>query len=356
MCTNNCSNSSLLSLGQETYIKVSGSSFVAIDGASTLEKLEMGLLRMPYEQYFKTRMFLQPGASNQPVNYANLGDNVTFVAIAAYYDPKSKNEPDNYLTYHFATDTDTEFPMAQLLVLTGNSTNRIPMLYLTNPNTLYPVKIEILCACIDTETSFFNNTSLPTNNNLTISELEFDDIQTHVTGLNIKVINALNQVMLYMNIADIAAIERSGHILIVDDNAIGRIYLDFVSTYNALQALSAISWLLADSSVRTLPQPADNTAPVITFTANVILNASTITLANAPFLGTATKPLLLAHLIDNVTDAIDGSIFLGIGDILIEQGGNYFTSITAVGTYNIIINAKDIAENNAQEVIVLTVI
>lgn len=356
MCTNNCSNSSLLSLGSETYIKVANSNFLAIEGSATLEKLEMGLLKMPYKQYFKTRMFLQPGVSNLPVNYANLGDNVTFVAIAVYYDPKSKNEPDNYITYHFANDPDTEFPIAQLLVLTGNSTNRIPLMYLTNPNTLYPVKVEILCACIDLETSFFNNSSLPNFNNVTISDLEFDDIQTHVTGLNFKVINALNQVMLYMNLADIAAIERSGHILIIDDNAIGRVYFDFVNTYNALQALSAISWLLADPSVRTLPQPADNTAPVITFTANVIANASTITLANAPFLGTATKPLLIAHLIDNVTDAVDGLILIGIANVQIEQGGNYFTQITSVGTYNIIINVNDIAENNAQEVVVLTVI
>lgn len=315
----------------------------------------MALLKMPYKQYFKTRMFLQPGAANQPINFANLGDNVTFFAMSVYYDPKSKIEADNYITYHFETDTDTEFPAAQLLVLTGNSTNRIPQIYVTNPNTLYQVKVEILCACIDLNMAFFNNISLPSNSNITITDLEFDDIQTHVQGLNIKAINALNQVMLYMNLADIAAIERSGHILIIDDNALGRVYFDFVNTYNALQAYSAISWLLEDVVNRTLPQPSDDTPPVITFTANVVLNAASLTLTNAPYLGTVTKSQLITFMINNVTDAVDGLILMGIADIQIEQSGVYFSQITSTGTYNIIINAKDIAENNTQEIVVLTV-
>ena len=351
----NCSNSSLLGT-KETYIKVSNSSFIAVEGSASLEKMEVSLLKCPYKQYFKTRIFLQAGAANQPINYANLGDNVTFLAIAAYYDPKSKIEADNYIMYHFETDPDTKFPIAQMLVLTGNSTNRIPQIYLTNPNPLYPVKVEILCACIDLNMAFFNNMSLPSNNNITITDLEYDDIQTHVQNQNIKVINALNQVMLYLNIVDIAAIERSGHILIVDDNSMGKVYFDFVNTYNALQAFSAISWMLEDPTNRTLPQPTDDTPPVINFTTNVVANAASLTLANAPYLGTVTKPQLISYLIDNVTDARDGLILIGIGDIQIEQSGLYYSQITLTGTYNIIINVKDIAENNAQEIVVLTVV
>ena len=87
MSCNTCSTSTLLGAA-ETYIKVSGTNFIAIEGSSTLEKMELSLLKFPYKQYFKTRIFLQPGASNQPVNFANLGDNVTFFAMAIYYDPK----------------------------------------------------------------------------------------------------------------------------------------------------------------------------------------------------------------------------------------------------------------------------
>jgi hypothetical protein len=355
MCTNSCGNGGLLGAA-DSYIKVSGSNFVAVEGSATLEKLEMGLLKMPFKQYFKTRMFLPLGASNQPINYANLGDNVTFLAIAVYYDTKSKNEADNFITYHLDTDPNTEYPIGQLLVLTGNSANRIPQIYLTNPNTLYPVKIEVLCACIDLTVAFFNNASLPNNNNLTIGDLNFGDIQTHVLAQSIKVINALNQTVLYMTLADIAAIERSGHILIIDDNALGRIYLDFVNTYNALQALSALSYILKDPINRTLPQPADNTAPVITFTANVILNASTVTLSAPPFLGTINKTALINHLIDNVTDAVDGLILLQGSNLDIEQAGIYYSQIITPGVYNIIFNVKDIAENNNQQVIILTVL
>jgi hypothetical protein len=161
--------------------------------------------------------------------------------------------------------------------------------------------------------------------------------------------------MLYLNIVDIAAIERSGHILIVDDNSMGKVYFDFVNTYNALQAFSAISWMLEDPINRTLPQPTDDTPPVVTFTANVIANAASLTLANAPYLGTVTKPQLISYLINNVTDARDGLILIGIGDVQIEQSGLYYSQITLTGTYNIIINVKDIAENNSQEIVVLTV-
>ena len=355
MCTNSCGNNGLLG-SVESYIKVSGSNFVAVEGSTTLEKLEMGLLKMPFKQYFKTRMFLPAGAANQPINYANLGDNVTFLAISVYYDAKSKNEADNFITYHFDTDPNTEYPIGQLLVLTGNSANRIPQIFLTNPNTLYPIKIEVLCACIDLTTAFFNNASLPSNANLTINDLEFDDIQTHVLAQNIKIINALNQTVLYMNLADIAAVERSGHIIIVDDNALGRIYLDFVNTYNAIQALSALSYILKDPNNRTLPQAADNLAPVITFTANVILNAATITLAAAPFLGTITKAALITYMINNVTDVVDGLIILQPSNLEIEQAGTYFMQITTTGVYNIIVNVKDIAENNNQQIIILTVL
>lgn len=353
MCTSSALNPSGLLGAGATYIKATGGGFAAIEGANTLESIDMSLLRMPYVQYFKTRMFLQPGAVNQPVNYANLGNNVTFIALSVYYDAKAKIEENNYILYSFVTDPATTFPVAQELVLTGNSTHRIPEIFLSNPSTLYAVKVEMLVACIDQNQAFFNNTNLPNNANFTISNLEFSDIHTHLINQSIKVLNTAGQPVLYMQIVDIAMIERSGHVLIIDDNAIGRVYLDFVNDYNALQALSALSWLLEVPVTRTLPQVADNTAPVVTFTLNVVANAASATLF--AYSGTITKTNLLTFLLSTIVDNRDGNIIYNPNDIQIEQATIPFSTITTPGVYNIIFNVKDIADNSNLQVIILTV-
>jgi hypothetical protein len=65
-----------------------------------------------------------------------MGDNPTFLSIAARYDPNSKIETDNYVQYSYILMIySRNYYFDQLLILTGNSTHRIPQLYLTNPNT-----------------------------------------------------------------------------------------------------------------------------------------------------------------------------------------------------------------------------
>lgn len=353
MCTSSALNPGGLLGAGATYIKAIGGGFAAIEGPNTLESIDMSLLRMPYVQYFKTRIFLKPGSVNQPVNYANLGDNVTFIALSASYDPKSKIEADNYILYNFITDPTTFFPVAQELVLTGNSTHRIPQLFLSNPSTLYSVKIEMIVACIDQNQAFFNNTNLPNNSNFTVSNLEFDDIQTHLVNQSIKVLNVYDQPVLYQQLNDISLIERSGHVLIIDDNAIGRVYLDFVSDYHALQALSALSWLLENRATRILPQTADNTAPVVTFTGAVVSNIATVLLST--YSGSITKINLLALLVSTIVDNRDGVMIFNSNDIQIQQASVPFASITNTGVYDIIFNIKDIADNSNLQVITLTV-
>ena len=138
------------------YIKVKDGSFVAIEGANIAEKLLLSDLRMPYKQLLKGRVILKAGQEDYLLNHLGLGDNATFLAIKVIYDPKSVIEEDNYLEWRYYTDAVYNNVMAQMLVLTGNSTNRIPQLFITNPNSKYPVTLEVMVAVIDDEFSFFN--------------------------------------------------------------------------------------------------------------------------------------------------------------------------------------------------------
>lgn len=137
------------------YIKVGNGEFVAIDGSNTMEKLGVSGLRMPYEQILKGRITLKPGQDNYLLNHLGLGDNVTFLAIKATYNQKALEE-DNYITYKPFDNVESQSQFAQMMVMTGNSTNRIPQLFLTNPNKNYSVVLEVMLGIIDEETSFFN--------------------------------------------------------------------------------------------------------------------------------------------------------------------------------------------------------
>jgi hypothetical protein len=137
------------------YIKVGNGEFVAIDGSKTMEKLGLSELRIPYKQVLKGRVILKPGQQNYLLNHIGLGDNVTFLAIKPIYDVKALEE-ENYITYKPYNNIDFESHFSPLLVLTGNSKNRIPQLFLTNPNEKYSVSLEVMLAVIDDDTSFFN--------------------------------------------------------------------------------------------------------------------------------------------------------------------------------------------------------
>lgn len=137
------------------YIKVGNGEFVAIDGSNTMERLGVSELRMPYKQILKGRIILKPGEENYFLNHLGLGDNATFLAIKATYNQKALEE-ENYIIYKPYNNIDCQSQFSQMMVLTGNSTSRIPQMFLTNPNEKYSVSLEIMLGIIDDETSFFN--------------------------------------------------------------------------------------------------------------------------------------------------------------------------------------------------------
>lgn len=355
-------------LSSQQHIKFYQGNAIAVEGPNISEKLLLENLRIPYKQILKSRIILKAGESNYLFNFLGLGDNSTFLGIVATYDDQSVEE-DNFVQYYYFSDPSKIYSFGPLLMLSGNSTNRVEQLYLSNPNLDYPVKLDVLVAIIDDEDSFFTGGNAPTvNTSVTFSNLLWEYIVTWIPGETIAILNSANIAQAYINLDDINSFNRQGKIIIIDDASFGSIYLDFVDEYNAIQAMSILNWVLENpnDSISSLPGD-DNEAPVVTFTSNVFLStplppspapspaqltsldgtdfyATTLSLSDNG--GTISKTFLLSYLIDSVLDNRDGVITLSSSNIIItDTVDTLYNFIVANGSYLIKLDLSDIAEN-----------
>ncbi len=354
---------------QSQYIKVNGGDFVAVQGANTFEKLTVSDLRMPYKQLLKSRVILKAGQTNYLLNHLGLGDNATFVAIKAIYDAKSVIEEDNFITWSFYDDLTKSYSMAQMLVLTGNSTNRIKQLYLTNPNTKYPVALEVMVANIDDSYSFFNDTV--NQSGTTFTGLEWTDIKSHIIGQSIKIMDKGTPArpLIYLEIANIETIEKSGSILIIDDASYGTIFLQFLTEFDAYQAHSLFNYVIENPDVNIDTIQVDSADPVLYFynqvgttgdfiafngaTAGPYSTADGLTFSTSISLltyGTASgtlidKQQLIYLLVDTITDNRDGTMSMQPSNLIITSTSSSINSIILPGTYSLTFNFSDIAHN-----------
>ncbi len=366
------------------YIKVGNGEFVAVDGANIVEKLPVGV-RMSYEQVIKGRITLPAGKVGYLLNFMGLGDNATFVALVATYNAKSVHEEDNFITWSFYDDLTKQYSMAQMMVLTGNSSNRIKQLYLNNPNTKYPVILDAMIAVIDDTNSYFND--FVNQSGTSFVNLSYTDIQSHVKGESIVIYdkNDPKRPLVYITLNNINSIELSGLIIIIDDSSHGTIFLQFLTEYDVNQAYSLLNYLLENPSyVIPNPTPADDEKPVVYFnefvkdtTDFILLDgpsvyqgpfdtsmvgtqsgtfSTTISLAVS---GTASgtildKSQLRYLLIDRAGDNRDGVINLTNNNLSLSDYGatNSIDSITASGTYSLTFKLTDLAKNNLDNITV----
>lgn len=370
--------SSLFGQGSQ-YIKISGGDFVAIEGSSTRDKLTVSDLRMPYKQILKSRIILKTGQVNYLLNHLGLGDNATFLAIKAIYDPKSVVEADNYVTYSYYNYPVSNFTFAQLLVLTGNSTNRVPQLYLTNPSTKYPVVLDVMIGVMDDSYSFFNDDINQSGTSFT--GLEYTDIKTFVVGESIVIYdkNSPVRALIYLGLVNINSIEISGNFLIIDDESHGTIFLSFLTEYDALQAHSLLNFVLQNPNIDidNLPIIEDNISPVIYFnstagatgsyivdytgaTAGVPYNtedngftfSTSISLSTYGTSGVIDRDSLIGLLVNYIDDNRDGSMNLMPSNLIISGTTGTTNVIGFVGTYSLQFNFADLAHNDINNVIV----
>lgn len=360
--------------GNNNYIKVGNDSFLAIDGSSILNKLMLSDLRIPYKQVQSSRIILKPGQVNYFLNHMAFGDNLTFLAIKATYDSKSIYEEDNYVNWSYYDDMTKTNVFSHLMVLTGNTTNRIKQMYLTNPNPDYSVTLDLMVAILDDNYSFFNNTL--DQQGTTFVNLDASDIKTHIVGESIVIYDKSDtpRPLIYLTLDTIESINRTGSILSLDDTTLGAVFLHFNTESEAAQAHSLLSYVLSNPSVNinALSPLYDNSSPVIYFYSQVGTNADYILFngssASVPYDTTdgvtfstnitlddyaELNPYVLSQiLIDDIVDNRDGTMSATGSTITIkDNSGQEYDVISATGSYVLEFNVSDLALNNLNDII-----
>lgn len=369
--------------GSNQYIKINNSDFVAIQGSITMERLLMGDIRIPYKQLLKSRIILKEGQVNYLLNHLGLGDNATFLAIKATYNSKSVNKEDNYIVWNYYDNSSQIYPMAEMMVLTGSPTNRIKQIYLTNPNTKYPVLLDVMIAVIDDEYSFYSDTINQIG--MSFTNLELSNIETYVPNDSIVIwdSNVPRSPLAYLTLDTINSISRTGKLLIIDDSSIGRLFLDFLTDSDAIQANSILNLAMdvSDIIIQDLDPRQDLISPIVyfydtvgndpygftisavgstyssgydtsgihgfTFSSQVSLTQSGITSGSYSVI---TKDRLIEILIENVIDPTHGGLTqsMSINDsniVLYDYMSLPLSSIYSVGTYSFEFSISDIAGN-----------
>jgi hypothetical protein len=363
------------------FIKTNGGDFIAVDGSNTRERLILSDLRIPYKQILKSRIILKTGQTNYLLNHLGIGDNATFLCMKAVYDGKSVIEADNYVNWSYYDDLTRVNHFADMMVLTGNSTNRIPQLYLTNPSTKYPVYIDVMVGVIDDNYSIFTDTS--NQSGTTFVNLNYTDIHSHVVGESLVINDKSSPVkpLIYIRLSDINSIERSGQILIIDDSSLGIIFLQFLTNNDTYQAHSLLNYVLQNpnTDIDTLSPVSDSLDPVVYFYSHVGASSSldyiafngatvsvpydtsdgftfstTISLLES---GTASgtvidKPQLINLLISGISDNRDGTMSIIPSNLIITGTAGNIGNILNPGSYSVSFDYSDIAHNYLDGVII----
>ena len=357
------------------YIKFQNSDIVAIDGVNTVERLLAGDVRFPYKQLLKGRIILKAGQVNYLLNHLGLGDNATFLAMKVTYNQASVNEEDNYIVWNYYDDFSRLYAVGPFMLLSGNSSNRIKQMYLTNPNTKYPVILDVMVAIIDDEYSFYTDTINQIG--LSFTNLSINSIETHVPNQSIVIWdnNIPKSPLAYIQLSNINSIERIGKLLIIDDISVGRLFLDFDTEYDAKQVNSLINYVLNNPGViiQNLVPLEDSQCPAIYFyqyvdnnssksfiqknglTASAPFNTGTsssvsftfsATMSLADYSGSITKNQIINSLINYVVDNRDGTMSLTGSNIILYDTSNIVaSSILSTGSYSINFVLEDIAGN-----------
>ena len=360
------------------YIKIYKGSFVGVEGSDIVHTMPINLFS-PYKQLLRASVILKPGQCKFLLNHLGLGDNATFLSILATYDNASRVEADNFVQYSYYTNPNNWYSFAQMLVLTGNSENRIEQLYLSNPNQEYGVKLDILVGVIDDEYNFLNENfdceEIVVNGIIKFINVTCEDILSWSDG-SIVVKDPIGNPQIYIDPYNINTIERNGSEIVIDDRATGTIILVFTGTTHngqeysaeqeAISAYSKLSAVVENSDIVLDNGMCHNTTPpCITFTENVSPMGASFSVVQSTCDGTntvdywceqpiqpvgnMTKPELIPYIVENCNDLIDGDITLGNNEFIINKvdGGSLspIDIITEDGIYYITFVVSDIMGN-----------
>jgi len=357
----------LLLTPTEKLIKPYECSWIVIEGPNMKGKMNLDGLEIRYDSYYLSQLTLNENSSDQPLMYGFLGENITFLLIRAKYMPLDPNwavETEQYIQYYYKDDPGMKRSMGQMLLLTGNSTNRIPQIYLNNPSNKYKVYLEVLMANLP-QSSLTNTQQYAQNitfNGLYWSSIVTDQINfiipTSVGSSEFKILDIAGNPVLIIpyDKIDPRVIRRINSTTIwIGLLTEEKVILNFLSEFNCYQAISRINWVLKDPKNRKLTisdPPIDITYPefiwndVLTGTTTGVTSGVT-TLYLIPSGQTYSAISLKELFLSGITDNRDGEI--SIYDAVVEMNAlnNIVptTGITDIGIYNVIFSVKDLANN-----------
>lgn len=352
----------------EKLIKPYECSFIVIEGPNMKGKLTLEGLEIKYDSFYVSQLVLNPGAKDQPLLYGFLGDNVTFLLVRAKYlpvDPQWAVETEQFIQYYYKDDPGQLRTMSQLLLLTGNSTNRIPQIYFNNTSTKYKVYIEVLMANLP-QSDLTNTIQYAQNSsfsglywNSIVSDVINYSYPTSTGSTELKILDLTGNTLAivpYNNIRTITKINSTTLLIGLDTEE--KIKLEFLSEFNCDQANSRINWVLKSTRYRilTISDPAlDTVAPTYVlndwlttgFTTGITSGVTDVYLYTLPSGNTLTTTNLIDYFLSGITDNRDGEISIYDTQVSIYVLGDIVpsSSITETGTYSIFFEVKDLASN-----------
>ncbi len=346
-------------------IKTNGGDIVTAEASTITERLILSDLKIPYKQVLKSRIILKAGQTNYFLNHLGMGSDATFLAIKAKYDEKSVFETSNYVEWSYYNNLSRINYFSYLMILTGNSTHKVPQLYLTNPNLTYSVCLDVMVASIDDEYSIFTDTMDQTGTSFV--NLNWTDIHSHVVGESIKINDKSTPVrpLVYFTLTNINYIEIDSTVLTIDDASRGSILLKFKTQDDTYQAHSLFNYVLMNDDINIDNDPtasvADREAPIVYYNDIVVQDwgatysgpynssqgitfSATMSLDTFTSSNIITKQNLITSFIDEIHDNRDGYMSMGTQNIIISASVSKST-ITATGSYPITFDFCDIAHN-----------
>ena len=248
---------------------------------------------------------------------------------------------------------------------------------------------------IDNTYNYFNDTV--NQSGLSFTNITYTDIQTFVPDHSIVILDVDGNPLAYVQLTSITSIYRTGLIITINEETLGKIFIEFINTYNVDQGYSMLMYLWNNLgkgiTVNTNPGNiyVDSLPPVVYFYSNVGNTASgyTISLSGAtsspPYntsMGyTFSTTLVLSNygtlvptpdlvmgsssvaisslLINDVVDNYDGVITIDNTNIILKN--EYYSrisSITQTGTYSVSFNIYDYANNgiDPSTIVILSII
>jgi len=350
----------------EKLIKPYECSFIAIEGPNMKGKLTLEGLEIKYDSFYVSQLTLNADSKDQPLMYGFLGDNVTFLLIRAKYMPMDPNwgiETEQFLQYYYKDDPGTIRTMGQLLVLTGNSTNRIPQIFFNNTSIRYTVQLEVMMANLPqkslTNTIQYSQSSSFSGlywNSIITDQIDYISPSISTGSTELKIIDNNGNPMAFIPFNNIRTVHKiNSNTLLLGMDTEEKVKLDFLSEFNCDQANSRINWVLKLSRYRILTQTSptlDTVSPVINWysipsgtTTGITSGVTTVYYIPTGITYSATT--IREIFLSGVTDERDGEI--SINDVSVEMydiGGLIpLDYIEDVGLYRIIFRLRDIANN-----------